>query len=325
MVGEIRDLETAKISLEAALTGHFVLSTMHTNDAPAPSRALNEMGIEPFVTGSAVTAVLAQRLVRRLCMHCREPFEATAAELADWRFPPELIRGDSMTLYRKRGCDHCSKGYKGRVGIYQLMQMNEPLRRLATAQADREELERCALQHGMKTLWDDGIAKVADGLTTIDELERVLGLGGQRRPRIRSTAASSSCGLNGFVMYSVAPASKPVARAASSSSAVSRTIGISRVASFACSARATSSPVSSGISTSRITSAGSRSSASCSASSPFAVVSTSYPDRSRREETIETIVLESSAMRINWLAMVADSTLGRKEERLALRRFDADG
>jgi type IV pilus assembly protein PilB len=176
MVGEIRDLETAKISLEAALTGHFVFTTMHTNDAPGAIARLHEMGIEPFVTGSAVTAVLAQRLVRRLCLHCREPYEATADELVDSRFPPHLISGETMTLYRKRGCDHCSKGYKGRVGIYQLMQMNEPLRRLASAQADREELERCALEHGMKTLWDDGIVKVADGLTTIDELERVLGL-----------------------------------------------------------------------------------------------------------------------------------------------------
>jgi type IV pilus assembly protein PilB len=175
MVGEIRDLETAKISLEAALTGHFVFSTMHTNDAPGAIARLHEMGIEPFVTGSAVTAVLAQRLVRRLCTHCREPYEATAEELTESRFPPELISGDTMTLYRKRGCDHCSKGYKGRIGIYQLMQMNEPLRKLASAQADREELERCALQHGMKTLWEDGIAKVADGLTTLDELERVLG------------------------------------------------------------------------------------------------------------------------------------------------------
>jgi type IV pilus assembly protein PilB len=175
MVGEIRDLETAKISLEAALTGHFVFSTMHTNDAPGALARLHEMGIEPFVTGAAVTAVLAQRLVRRLCIHCREPFQASPAELTDWRFPAELIGDDDLTLYRKRGCERCSKGYKGRVGIYQLMQMNEELRRLASAGADREALERAAVENGMQTLWDDGAAKVAEGLTTIDELERVLG------------------------------------------------------------------------------------------------------------------------------------------------------
>jgi type IV pilus assembly protein PilB len=175
MVGEIRDLETAKISLEAALTGHFVFSTMHTNDAPGAIARLHEMGIEPFVVASAVTAVLAQRLVRRLCVHCREPFQATAAELADSGFPPELIRGDEMTLYRKRGCERCSKGFKGRVGVYQLMEMTENLRKLASAGADREALERCAIENGMQTLWNDGIAKVAEGLTTIEELERVLG------------------------------------------------------------------------------------------------------------------------------------------------------
>jgi type IV pilus assembly protein PilB len=174
MVGEIRDLETAKISLEAAMTGHFVFSTLHTNDAPGAIARLNEMGIEPFVIGSAVTAVLAQRLVRRLCMHCREPYKPTAEELAEWRFPPEQVLAEGVTLYRKRGCDRCSKGYKGRIGIYQLMRMNEQLRRLATERANREQLEQCALEHGMQTLWDDGIAKVAAGLTTIDELERML-------------------------------------------------------------------------------------------------------------------------------------------------------
>ncbi len=176
MVGEIRDLETAKISLEAALTGHLVLSTLHTNDAPGAVTRLNEMGIEPFVTGSAVSAVLAQRLVRRLCMHCREPYTATAEELAELRFPHEQVdAAASVTLYRKRGCERCSRGYRGRIGVYQLLLMNDRLRRLTVERADREELERVALESGMKTLWEDGIAKVADGLTTVEELERMLG------------------------------------------------------------------------------------------------------------------------------------------------------
>src|SRR5712691_6291883 len=174
MVGEIRDIETAKIALEAALTGHLIFSTMHTNDAPGAVARLNEMGIEPFVTGSAVTAVLTQRLVRRLCPHCREPYRPTAEELAEWRFPPEQVRAEGVTLYRRRGCQRCSKGYKGRTGVYQLMLMNEPLRRLTIERAHRDALEKCALAHGMKTLWADGIEKVAAGLTTIDELERML-------------------------------------------------------------------------------------------------------------------------------------------------------
>jgi type IV pilus assembly protein PilB len=175
MVGEMRDLETAKISLEASLTGHLVLSTLHTSDAPGAVMRLTEMGIEPYVTASAVSAVLAQRLVRRLCLHCREPFQPSAAELAEWQFPPEQIHaGKAVTLYRKRGCDRCGKGYSGRVGIYELMVMDAELRRLVSGRADVAQLEQAARAAGMKTLWEDGMTKVAEGLTTIDELERVL-------------------------------------------------------------------------------------------------------------------------------------------------------
>jgi type IV pilus assembly protein PilB len=175
MVGEIRDLETAKISLEAALTGHVVLSTMHTNDAPGALTRLTEMGIEPFVTAAAITAILAQRLLRRLCTNCREAYRPSAAQLAEWGFPAAALQApEGVTLYRKRGCARCSKGYKGRVGVYQLMVMNEELRRLASAQGTREELARAAVESGMKTLWEDGLLKVAAGLTTIEELERML-------------------------------------------------------------------------------------------------------------------------------------------------------
>ena len=121
MVGEIRDAETAKISIEAALTGHFVLSTLHTNDAPSALTRLNEMGVEPFLTGSAVTAVLAQRLVRKLCTHCCEMYMATQEEMLEARFTPEqAAAADGVGLYRKKGCPRCNQtGYKGRVGVYQ--------------------------------------------------------------------------------------------------------------------------------------------------------------------------------------------------------------
>jgi type IV pilus assembly protein PilB len=176
MVGEIRDVETAKMAIEAALTGHFVLSTLHTNDAPAALTRLNEMGVEPFLTGSAVTAVVAQRLARKLCTHCCEMYMPSREEMIEVRFPPEQVAAaDGVALYRKRGCPRCNQtGYKGRIGIYQLMVMSEELGRLAAQHAGRDELERAAIELGMKTLWDDGLAKVTSGLTSLEELARVI-------------------------------------------------------------------------------------------------------------------------------------------------------
>ena len=175
MVGEIRDGETAKISIESALTGHFVLSTLHTNDAPGALTRLNEMGVEPFLTGSAVTAVLAQRLPRKLCTHCCEMYTPSIDELIKARVSPDVAAmTDGMALYRKRGCPRCNQsGYRGRIGIFQLMVMSEQLESLSATRAAREEIERAAISEGMRTLWDDGLAKVAAGLTSIEELARV--------------------------------------------------------------------------------------------------------------------------------------------------------
>jgi type IV pilus assembly protein PilB len=175
MVGEIRDPETAKISIEAALTGHFVLSTLHTNDAPGALTRLNEMGVEPFLTGSAVTGVLAQRLARKLCTHCCEMYTPSVDELIKARVSPDIAaQADGMVFYRKKGCPRCNQtGYKGRIGVFQLLAMSENLETLAASKASREELERAAMEEGMRTLWDDGIAKVAAGLTSIEELARV--------------------------------------------------------------------------------------------------------------------------------------------------------
>jgi type IV pilus assembly protein PilB len=175
MVGEIRDGETAKISIEAALTGHLVLSTLHTNDAPGALTRLNEMGVEPFLTGSAVSAVLAQRLARKLCTHCCEMFTPSTDEMIKARISPEVAAAaDGVVFYRKRGCPRCNQtGYKGRVGVYQLLVMSENLESLAAQKASREEIERAAIEEGMRTLWDDGLAKVAAGLTSLEELARV--------------------------------------------------------------------------------------------------------------------------------------------------------
>jgi type IV pilus assembly protein PilB len=175
MVGEVRDGETAKMAIEAALTGHLVLSTLHTNDAPSTLTRLNEMGVEPFLTASAVSAVLAQRLARKLCTHCCEMYTPSVDELIEARVEPDVAASsDGMVMYRKRGCPRCNQtGYKGRIGIFQLMVMNEGLAELAVRKGSRDEVEREAMSSGMKTLWDDGMAKVASGLTSFEELARV--------------------------------------------------------------------------------------------------------------------------------------------------------
>jgi type IV pilus assembly protein PilB len=175
MVGEIRDGETAKISIEAALTGHLVLSSLHTNDAPGALTRLNEMGVEPFLTGAAVSGVLAQRLARKLCTHCCEMYSPSVEELLAARVSPDVAASvDGMAFYRKRGCPRCNQtGYRGRIGIFQLLEMTEDLASLAARKGTREEIERAALETGMRTIWDDGLAKVAAGLTSIEELARV--------------------------------------------------------------------------------------------------------------------------------------------------------
>ncbi len=176
MVGEIRDVETAKISIEAALTGHFVLSTLHTNDAPSTITRLGEMGVEPFLTGAAVSAVLAQRLARKLCTHCCEAYQATEAELAELRVSPDLLGAfDGTVFYRKKGCPRCNHtGYRGRVGVFQFLRMSEEIAALAVQHASRDEITRAAAAGGMRSLWDDGLEKVASGFTSIEELARVL-------------------------------------------------------------------------------------------------------------------------------------------------------
>ena len=175
MVGEIRDGETARISIEAALTGHFVLSTLHTNDAPSAITRLNEMGVEPFLTGAAITAVLAQRLARKLCTYCSEPYEPSRDELSGVHLSEEVVGAlEGATFHRSQGCARCGKtGYRGRVGVFQLLEMSERLEQLASEKALREEIDRAAADEGMRSMWEDGIWKVAAGVTSVEELARV--------------------------------------------------------------------------------------------------------------------------------------------------------
>jgi type IV pilus assembly protein PilB len=173
MIGEIRDKETATIAIEAALTGHLVLSTLHTNDAPSALTRLTEMGIEPFLSASAVNCVLAQRLGRRLCPECKEAYTPTEEALQRIKFPFEP--GKIPTLYRAKGCKRCGGiGYKGRMGIHEVMIMTEALERMCVEHASSDDLMRQAVAEGMMTLRDDGFAKVLSGLSSIEEIMRVV-------------------------------------------------------------------------------------------------------------------------------------------------------
>jgi type IV pilus assembly protein PilB len=174
LIGEIRDHETAQIAVEASLTGHLVLSTLHTNDAPSAVTRLIEMGIEPFLVGSALDAVVAQRLCRSLCPRCKEPYQPDPAELLRIGFP--WVEGEEApVLHRAVGCSACSQtGYRGRMALHEVMAVTEEVSRLAVARASTDEVTRAAREQGMTTLKVDGWLKVAQGLTSIEEILRVV-------------------------------------------------------------------------------------------------------------------------------------------------------
>ncbi|MDQ1620607.1 MAG: type pilus assembly protein PilB [Actinomycetota bacterium] len=174
LIGEIRDHETAQIAVEASLTGHLVLSTLHTNDSPSAVTRLTEMGIEPFLVGSALDAILAQRLARRLCSKCKEEYVPTPEMLVQSRFPWES--GQPLpTLYRPVGCSACAKtGYKGRLALHEVMLVSEQIERMAVEHASATAIGEVARAEGMVTLRDDGLAKVLAGVTSLDEILRVV-------------------------------------------------------------------------------------------------------------------------------------------------------
>jgi type IV pilus assembly protein PilB len=172
LVGEIRDKETAVISIEAALTGHLVLSTLHTNDAPSALTRLTEIGTEPFLVATALSAVVAQRLARRLCMRCRVPLGEPQDVLLALGMPEDLVEGHE--LYRAVGCNSCSNtGYRGRLGLHEVMPLTDELEQLIVTRATGTEMRELALAQGMIALRDDGWSKAAQGLTTVEEVLRV--------------------------------------------------------------------------------------------------------------------------------------------------------
>lgn len=172
MVGEIRDLETAEISIQASLTGHLVFSTLHTNDASGAFTRLMDMGVEPYLVASALEGVIAQRLVRRLCQRCRKAVPLPEADvLASMQFPVQLL--ERPEVFEIAGCDHCrSTGFRGRSGIFEILPVTERIESLVTGRHSAAEIKQQALREGMRTLRDDGWVKVAKGITTIEEVLR---------------------------------------------------------------------------------------------------------------------------------------------------------
>lgn len=171
MVGEIRDFETAEIAIKAALTGHLVLSTLHTNDAPSTIARLLNMGVEPFLVASATNLVLAQRLARKICQECKEPIDIPLKALIDIGLSESEAK--TMQCYKGRGCDKCNNtGYKGRIALYEVMMLYDDLKELILAGAPASELKRTAMKLGMKTLRQSGIDKLKAGVTTIEEVVR---------------------------------------------------------------------------------------------------------------------------------------------------------
>ncbi len=174
MVGEMRDLETAEIAIESALTGHLVLSTLHTNDAPSATLRLVDMGVEPFLISATIIGVLAQRLGRKVCQNCKEPWEADAVDLKRFGFKPEAD-DQKVTLWRGVGCETCRyTGYKGRLGFYSLMRMNDEIAELVVRRAPLADVRDAAKANGMHELREDGLTKVLEGITTPEEVMRVV-------------------------------------------------------------------------------------------------------------------------------------------------------
>ncbi|MEN8007906.1 MAG: ATPase, T2SS/T4P/T4SS family, partial [Candidatus Krumholzibacteriota bacterium] len=167
MVGEIRDLETGGIATKAALTGHLVLSTLHTNDAPSTINRMIDMGIEPFLVASSTVLIMAQRLVRRVCNSCKEELKLSEEALKDLALKP------GTSVYKGKGCDQCNgSGYSGRQGLYEVMPITPEIRELILDRAPTSEIQKLAIKQGMLTLRQDGLIKVAKGVTTVEEVLR---------------------------------------------------------------------------------------------------------------------------------------------------------
>jgi general secretion pathway protein E len=170
MLGEIRDLETAVTAIQSALTGHLVFSTLHTNDAPSSITRLINMGVEPFLISASLVGVMAQRLVRMICEHCKEQYEPSAAIIKKWG----LANRKGTVLFRGKGCEYCKgTGFRGRTGLYELLVCDDEIREMIINNASHTQLRKKAQEKGMRLLSEDGLAKALAGMTTLEEVARV--------------------------------------------------------------------------------------------------------------------------------------------------------
>jgi type IV pilus assembly protein PilB len=180
MVGEIRDLETSEIAIQAALTGHLVLSTLHTNDAPSTTTRLVDMGVEPFLISASIIGVLAQRLGRKICDNCKEPYQPRRDQLLSFGFDPELPESRDQVFYHGVGCEACRHtGYYGRIGIFELMVMTPEIQEMVVRRASHQDLKEAAIAQGMVTLKQDAFAKILRGITDLEEVTRVVFTAGE--------------------------------------------------------------------------------------------------------------------------------------------------
>ncbi len=175
MVGEIRDSETAQIAFRASITGHLVLTTIHTNDAASAVTRLTDLGLEPFMVASALVGVVSIRLVRTVCPKCKEPYEAEATSLGRAAVANGAVAGQKVTLYRGRGCQNChGTGFRGRTGIFEILAIDDRLRALVNQGASDSAIRQSAIENGMRSIGEDGLRKVLEGRTTMDEVTRVV-------------------------------------------------------------------------------------------------------------------------------------------------------
>ncbi len=180
LVGEIRDVETAEVAVQASLTGHLVFSTLHTNDAPSAITRLVDIGVQPFLIASSVNAILAQRLIRLVCQKCKSPYTPPASELKAAGLTPDRLK--HATFFRGQGCGHCNKtGYRGRLGIFELLRMNTAIRELTFKREANQNLRKEARKTGMRTLLEDGVNKAVKGITTLEEVLSICHREGERR------------------------------------------------------------------------------------------------------------------------------------------------
>jgi type IV pilus assembly protein PilB len=175
LVGEIRDHETAEIAVKAALTGHLVFSTLHTNDAPSSITRLIDIGVDNFLVGTAVSLIVAQRLVRKLCPECKQPAEYPPEFWKGLGFSDEEIKNGQFFVHKKDGCNFCNHtGYKGRIAVHEILKMDEDIRKLVLERKSADDIREVAIKNGMRTLYQNGLLKVKRGITDIAEVERVL-------------------------------------------------------------------------------------------------------------------------------------------------------